>query len=386
MKITMVSNGRLIGVYVLCLVGAMMGWSADAQSAEAVRYGAKVVRAELGLEPEKPRLRIVGRAGQWKLKEGEAFTGVNAREFFFTVESTVQDATPPRIEVEWPGVKVARVLGAEGLVSNTIGGVSFRLARRRAPTKIGTSLTYGSVHMHIFHNWIVRRAGFYRKGAWPANQIQAQLNFLFAAREMCQAMGYADSDEPGFRGDIRLYGFETNFPNGHKDHPPHFHIMLGWPGWNGTQVGHFLLDEHGRILKNVLMSNDGQRTVSTTYMPGDVAPMRDPDGKVGFEVMIMSDGSGVMMRRAAGQPEFCIRVDNSAGDAMKGVAVCRREPETKPWKTLCFVRVEDAADRGQMCVDVTDATGKVSHEAYSYDVDTGVVLKAPLPGTSAKTY
>ena len=357
--------------WVVC--GATLGWGSG--DTGAVRYGAKIVRAELGLESAKPQVKILDGTGRWKVKEGEAFTGVNAHEFFFTVESETQGAPPPSVEVEWPGVKIARVLGAAGAVSNTAGGVAFKLSRGRAPTSVGTLLTFGSIHMHLFHNWTVRRAGFYREGAWPANQIQAQLNFLFAAREMCRAMGFAESDDPGFRGDIRLYGFETNFPNGHADHPPHFHIMLGWPGWTGTQAGHFLLDETGRVLKNVLMSNNGQRTESIPYKPGEVAPMRDPDGKVGFEVMVLPGGNGVLMRRAEGQPEFRIRAEEGEAGALKRVVVDRRAPRSETWQTLCSVRAEDDAARGQMRVEVADAAGRVNREAYTYDVDTGALIK-----------
>jgi len=364
---------RVLGGVSAWLVCAAM-WVFGSEGAGPVRYGAKIVRTAPGLESEKPKIKILDGAGPWKVKEGEAFTGANAHECFFTVESETQGAPPPSVEVDWPGVKIKRVLGAEGAVSNTAGGVAFKLSRSRAPTSVGTPLTYGSIHMHLFHNWIVRRAGFYRAGEWPANQIQAQLNFLFAAREMCRAMGFADSGDPGFRGDIRLYGFETNFPNGHVDHPPHFHIMLGWPGWTGTQAGHFLLDETGRVLKNVLMSSNERGTVSQTYMPGEVAPMRDPDGRVGFEVMVLPDGNGVLMRRAEGQPEFRIRADVGAAGALSRVLVDRRAPGAETWQALCSVRAEDDAAKGQMRVEISDAAGKVSQETLAYDVDSGTLL------------
>lgn len=356
---------------------AVWCWRAD-----AALCGAKLVRAELGASAEAPRVVIDGGAGPWRVKAGEAWTGVNPREFFFILESDAKDVPPPKVEVVWPGVKIARVLGAAGAVSNTPAGVAFALGCGRAPTSVGTSLTSGAIHMHVFHNWEVRRAGKYREGAWPAAIIQAQLNYLFAAREMCRAMGFADSDKPGFNGDIRLYGFESNFPNGHVDHPPHFHIMLGWPGWTGTQAGHFLLDEKGKILENRLLADMGTRQESSTYRAGEVCRMRDPDGKVGFELIIEEGGAGVIMRRAAGQPEFRVGAAKGASGAVGVVDVSRRESAAQAWTPLCSVRAEDDAAKGRMEIAVSGADGKKTVEVITYDVDTGAKVGVPVSAGS----
>jgi len=360
----------------LAVCGAASCWGAPAERDARVRCGAKVVRAGLGKAPEEPRVVVVGDADRWRVKEGEAWTGVNPHEFYFTLECQAKDAPPPSVRVVWPGVKISRVLGASGAVTNNPDGVTFRLSRNRAPTSVSTPLTYGSVHMAIFHNWEVRRAGSYRGGAWPAGIIQAQLNYLFAAREMCVAMGFAGASDPGFNGDIRLYGFESNFPNGHVDHPPHFHIMLGWPGWIGTQAGHFLLDEKGRVITNVLMSDKGKKQENATYGPGQVCRMLDPADKVGFELIVMPAGEGVIMRRAEGQPEYRIGPAKGEGGAIGEVEVSRREPRSAAWTLLSRVRAEDAAAAGRMAITVTKADGTKKTEVITYDVDTGALRSA----------
>lgn len=351
-------------------------WAASAGGTLTVVCGAKVVREELGQDRDLPRVVIEREAGSWKALSGEAWTGANAREFYFTLESETKDSPPPSVRVVWPGVRISRVLGAAGAVTPTPDGVRFTLGRGRAPTSVGTSLVEGAVHMHLFHNWEVRRAGSYRGGPWPAVEIQAQLNYLFAAREMCRAMGFAAGDDPGFKGDIRLYGFESNFPNGHVDHPPHFHIMLGWPGWTGTQAGHFMLDGKGRVVKNVLMADHGTRRESATYGPDAVCRMRDPDGKVGFELIVLPGGNGVVMRRAEGQPEFRIGPASDAGSALDAVAVFRRETRTASWERLCRVRAEDDAATGRMEIWVTGPDGQGRAESLTYDVDTGSLRPA----------
>lgn len=346
--------------------------------APAVLCGAKLVRAEPGATSEPPAsVVIASEAGQWTVKTGEAWTGMNAHEFYFTLESEAQAPHPPSVRIAWPGVRISRVLGAAGAVTNTSDGVAFTLGRGRAPTSIGTSLTSGAIHMHVFHNCEIRRAGKYREGAWPADIIQAQLNYLFAAREMCREMGFADSDKPGFNGDIRLYGFESNLPNGHVDHPPHFHIMLGWPGWTGTQAGHFLLDERGKILENRLLADMGTRQESSVYRAGEVCHMRDPDGKIGFELIIEEGGTGVIMRRAKGQPEFRVSAGDGAAGAVYGVLVSRRDADAQAWTPLCSVRAEDNAAKGRMEIAVTDAEGKKTVETINYDIDTGAKVCVP---------
>jgi hypothetical protein len=277
--------------------------------------------------------------------------------------------------VRWPGVRIARVLGADGKAEPISEGIRFKMRKGRAPTSVKTSLNYGIINMVIFHNWEVRRAGNYRKGPWPADAIQAQLNCLFAAREMCRVMGYAGASNPGFVGDIRLYGFETNFPNGHEDFPPHFHIMLAWPGWLGTQAGHFRLDNTGRILKNELQADDGKKVHRCDYGPGDVCPMRDRNGKVGFELIITEGGRGVIMRRAAGEPEYQLSPDAKTGSPITAVEVRRRQTATNAWEPLYRVRATDDAARGEMNVSIRAASGAERKETIHYDPDTGEIAK-----------
>jgi hypothetical protein len=352
-------------------------WKLNEQNyqAETTRCGAKLVKTELVVEKDWPIITIVDNKDGWKVLDGEAWTGMNAREYYFTLEAPGKNRTPPKVEIRWPGVQIERVLPLSGAVSKIADGIAFQMTGQRAPTAITTGLVYGAVRMVIFHNWEVRRAGHYREGPWPSGAIQSQLNFLFAAREMCRYMGYTSSDNPGFNGDIRLYGFETNFPNGHVDHPPHFHIMLGWPGWTGTKAGHFLLDEKGIISKNVVShvdqrDNEGN-LISDTFGPGDVCPMYDPDGQLGFELIITPDGKGVVMRRAKGQPEFRISSDNSATGAIGSVEVSKRENDGQTWIPLCSVRAEDDPAKGYLNVMVTDNLGQIKTETFIYDIDTG---------------
>lgn len=347
-------------------------------AAEGVRCGAKLVKADLEPAKTQPEVRVLENADRWRLLREEAWTGTNAREFYFTLQSD-GNLPPPTVEVRWPGVRVERVLGADGKAQPVSEGVRLKMRKSRAPTSVKTSLVCGIIHMAVFHNWDVRRAGHYRTGPWPANAIQAQLNFLFAAREMCRAMGYAGTADPGFVGDIRLYGFETNFPNGHEDHPPHFHIMLAWPGWLNTQAAHFRLDDAGRIVVNELLADDGKKVNRHDYAAGEVCPMRDRDGKLGFELIVTEGGHGVIMRRAAGKPEYRLSPDAKTGSAVTAVEVSHRQTPASAWEPLCHVRATDDAARGEMNIVVRAADGAEQAETIRYDPDTGEVVKQKKP-------
>ena len=352
----------------------LLTMAAPAGAAEGIRCGAKLVKSDLTPAKTQPDVRVLENADQWRLLREETWTGVNAREFYFTLQADSK-LPPPTVEVRWQGVRIERVLGADGKAEPISDGVRFKMRKSRAPTSVKTSLGYGFINMAVFHNWEVRRAGNYRTGPWPANAIQAQLNFLFAAREMCRAMGFAGSADPGFVGDIRLYGFETNFPNGHEDYPPHFHIMLAWPGWLNTQATHFRLDDAGRILRNELQADDGKKVHRHDYGPGDVCPMRDRDGKLGFELIITEGGRGVIMRRAAGEPEYQLSPDAKSGSPVTAVEVSRRQTTASAWEPLCRVRATDDAVRGEMNIAVRAADGAEKAETIRYDPDTGEIVK-----------
>lgn len=345
-----------------------------ADAAKPMRVGAKVVKRVLAMAETPARVVVLDHPADWALLEGEKYTGENAREYFFTLEAKAQ-VEPPRVEVRWPGVDVERVLGAAGQVEKVEGGVRFRIHSGLAPTGVRTGFWVGrNVHMVIQHNWDARRAGPYRKGPWPAKAIQSQLNYLFAAREAAKAMGLADAADPGFIGDVRLYGFETNFPNGHVDHPPHFHIMLGWPGWLGTQATHFRLDADGLIDHNSWQMDDGKKLKSHTYSRGEVCPCRDREGKVGFELTVAGDGTGVIWRWPKSSDEYLLRAEPESGSAVNGVQVARRRAPDAMWEQVCLVRAEDAADRGEMRIVVRPVNGPEQVEVMRYDRDTGRLL------------
>jgi len=366
-------RAMLIVGSVLSLTGAL---AADGPA--PLRVGAKLVKVDVGMAAVRPEVVVTGPAGRWRLLDGEALSGENGREFFFTLEGPA-DSALPAVEVRWPGVRIARVLGADGPVDLGDGVTRFTVRRGAVPTGVRTTLKTGrNIYLCVFHNWEVRRAGPYREGPWPAAAIQAQLNYLLAAREAAKLMGLAEAEDPGFTGDVRLYGFETNFPNGHVDHPPHFHIMLGWPGWQGTQATHFRLDADGRILHNQLQVDyGGGKTEAKSFAPGEVCRPVDREGRVGFELAVATDGQGLSWHWPAGKVTYLLRA--VAGGAAEAVEVCAAA-EGGGWEPRLRVRAEDDAVHGELRVTLTPTGGPSTTEVVRYDPDTG----AELPAAAAR--
>ncbi|MGI5923452.1 MAG: hypothetical protein ACOX9E_05870 [Lentisphaeria bacterium] len=330
-------------------------------------YGAKVAKATHA-ETAAPTLLL---PDGWRLREGEAFTGVNIREYFFTVEADGAELPPPRIQLSWPGVEIGEVYGGKDVV-RTDDGVSFLVTAGRTPTGFTTSLPrLGAVQMGIFHNLEGMQAGAYRGKPYPATQIQAQLNYLFAARDMMREMGFADARD-AVDGVINLYGFETNFPNGHVDAPPHFHIMLMWNAWKDNHVCHFILDDAGKIVRNDHQVNENGKRNDALSGPrplGASMDMPDRSGAVRFVLHMLADGSGLEMTVPGKDKQAMIRSDNPAG----AVTCYTRPNAAADWQAVATVTVRDDVAKGLLAV-TRDANGRTTREEWRYDPHTGRLL------------
>jgi hypothetical protein len=104
--------------------------------------------------------------------------------------------------------------------------------------------------------------------------------------------------------------------------------------------------------------------------------MFDRDGKVGFELIVTERGEGVIMRRAAGQPEFRLSPDSHTRSAVTAVEVSRGDTAEGTWKPLCWVQATDAPDRGELRITVRPDGGGETTEVIRYDPDTGEVIAA----------
>ncbi|MBQ9456049.1 MAG: hypothetical protein IJU53_10315 [Thermoguttaceae bacterium] len=332
------------------------------QAQDVTRFGAKITKSELA-ETATPTL---GLPEGWKLVEGDAFTGLNRREYYFTIEAEGKDRPAPMVSVSWPNVQIAKVYGVtQAQISGS--DATFRMNAGRTPTHFsGTLPHFGAVEVCVFHNVPGVQAGPYRGLPYPERQIQAHLNFMFASLEMMREMGFTDSAD-AVKGQINIYGFETNFPNGHVDFPPHFHIMVMWNGWRDNRVCHFILDENGKILRNdhfVVKNNQRDDKESVTMKLGSSIPMEDETGKVRFALRMLEDGSGLEMTVPGQEKQAKIQSD----DPIKSVSVYVRENSQAEWKKIDEISVNDDSINGVLTV-----THEKKTDVWNYDPNTGAL-------------
>jgi len=330
------------------------------QARDVTRFGAKITKSEL-VETAAPSLTL---PEGWKLVEGDEFTGLNLREYYFTIEAEGKNLPAPTVSVSWPNVKIAKVYG---VTREQISGsdATFQMNAGKTPTHFSGALPrFGAVEVCVFHNVRGVQAGLYRGVPYPERQIQAQLNFMFASLEMMREFGFTDSKD-AVDGQINIYGFETNFPNGHVDCPPHFHIMLMWNGWRDNRACHFILDENGKILRNdhfVVRDDRCDEKESVPGALGSSVQMDDRTGKVRFVLRMLEDGSGLEMTVPGQEKQAKIQ----SSDAVKSVSVFVRENARAEWVKIDEIRVNDDSLNGVLTVN-HEKTSNV----WEYDPNTG---------------
>lgn len=358
-------------VFILLILGIL--YLNTRSQAETVRRGAKVVKSPLG-ETAPPKLIL---PDGWTLCEDEALTGLNVREYYFTIEADTENLPKnfpnPTVQILWPNVKIAEIRGAQN-VHKITDGMEFQVSSTRTPTGFTSILPQmGSVSMGIFHNVPGMQAGRYRDLPYPANQIQAHLNYLFGSREMMAEMGF--TAERKVEGIINLYGFETNYPNGHVDYPPHFHIMLMWDSWRENHVSHFILDETGKILVNnhqVMGEKAPQTGKSGKYLPGESMNYTDKTGKICFTVRMLENGHGVELSVPGTEKQARVCSEK----AVDSVSCFVRENASAAWQKTAEIRVLDDAVKGILTV-TTEREAGTQTETWTYNPIDGHVLTTP---------
>ena len=366
---------------------------ACAASAKAAVITFKVVKQSAGMASKTPELRLLSAADAWQVHLGPSWSGENPREVFFTVETDQAKAELPRVAVVAPGVVPARVIvGKQDVPFQHQGDtITFTLVRDTRNAMLLNQTfpdSEGGLPIGIYHNWLIRQDGPYRDKPPLEVEAKAVLNYLVAAREALKRMGgFGPKDRKAFEGEITLLGFEVACARGHRDDPPHVHIMMYGPGYVGGEVPHFYMDASGKIVRNrfdILGDEHNKfperakiiaekRRRAGDYGPGQPCRLEDLQGRVGLTVTITPEG-GLLLEGNRGQPYLLI------GDA-KGPdhAVLVKQGE----KTLVRAHVVDDAERGETRVTVEHlgpgSGARVVHQSLRYDPYTGLAPRKGSP-------
>ena len=229
---------------------------------------------------------------------------------------------------------------------------------------IGFSTSFprrGVTSMGVAHHRADWKAGPYADYPFPTNEIKAADNFVFAVREALPLIGF---DRPeALDGSVWLGTFDSNFPNGHTDFPPHFHIIPGCR--DGQQVHHFYVRrEDGRITSDCYQDMSKVIDVwdrAVTFEPGAEFPCYDGKGRVAFRVKMLDDGTGLELMTADRGKRVRVAGERPCD------AVNVEVPEGGSWKTVRTITVTDDPYAGVMetpegTVRYDPASGKLTDD------------------------
>lgn len=335
---------------------------------KVTRYGARIYRRGRGCSPV-PKIAV---SAPWRIVEGDdGATGCDSRLCYLTVEADGTGMPAPTVEVSWPGVGISSVDGAKN-VRRTADGVILTPTARCGGACYLTGVRDGAVDLALHHHVEGAQHGPYAGRPLPWTKIRASDNWRAACLEMFRSAGLAETNATD-GASIRLYGFDSNFPNRHVDYPEHFHVMLEWDGWAKNNVGHYTLDERGMIRgNNFLVCGEIAGGLPRGYhrqKPGETTEYVGPRGCALFTLVMLADGSGLVLRKPGSDAAWRVRSDRPA----EGVRVFRREREKDDWKDLGFCSVSDDTERGRYVMSC-ELCGEIRRTTVAYDRDTGRLI------------
>jgi hypothetical protein len=334
--------------------------------------GVKLLKTNRGASAGPIKIDIPADCTGCVVMHGPFYEGQNAHETFFYLKVPVSMSVLTGVKVDVGDLGVRAVVVEKTYLTFRRDGnvINFDMPihpRDRSSTlELQTGLDWPGLTIRVEHAFEDRRAGSYAQGPWPALERQAALNLEFGLREAIRNLGLDQEVCKNGLGRIHLMGFDTNYPLGHEDSPPHFHIILRWPHFAGSQAPHFYISPEGRVKDEVKVTIDGLPQISTTtFSEGKPVPAVSYLAKAVFDTLVNSDGSLTLER-----PNFgaCILRpgDSGAQGFAGGVGV------TCPTGKQLTVRAEDDTNVGTLRVFVDSKPT----EFYRYDPDTAVLLSA----------
>lgn len=231
--------------------------------------------------------------------------------------------------------------------------------------ELATDIIEPGMVLRMEHADPIRRAGAYKAGDFPVTQRRAADNLTFAQREFIRLSGLGVYVAKEGLGNIQLMGFDTNFPHGHLDSPPHMHMHLRWPEVAGTQIGHFYITEKGLLSKIEVGGPQWLHTPGQTFAPGQIFTTYDKRGVPAYTHTITEQGWLTISR--PGGMTCLIRPEEVAGGFDTGAVLeCQGQAARH-----IFVK-DDLLGR------VLVRTNEIV-ENFDYDTDTGALKAPPQP-------
>ena len=226
-----------------------------------------------------------------------------------------------------------------------------------------THLFWRGVELRLEHGDSARKAGAYARDSFPALQRQAASNIEFGLLEAIFRLGLNSYVDDENLGRLFLMGFDTNYPHGHEDYPPHFHLALWLASYKatGSTIPHIYLSSTGSVINSTVgVYGWKDSPMGKTFSLGESFTSIDALGRPVFTITPEKDGSIGLARFDGVQ---CKLVPIGTGFGQGGVLNCPAFPPVS-------VRAEDDIEHGLITESMD---GKIARQ-FHYDPDSGALI------------
>jgi hypothetical protein len=212
-----------------------------------------------------------------------------------------------------------------------------------------------------------RLAGDYAGKPAPLAQRRAADNLEFAEREAVRELGLGVYVAQEKIGVIEVMGFDTNYPHGHTDSPPHIHMHLRWPYNTGTQIGHMFIGPDGLLIEN-RVGVTGYKLPARTFARDQTFTTLDHQGRPVYAQTITAAGWLTLASVRPDAPaQTCLIGPDGQGFQSGAVVACTGHDPVP-------IHVTDDLAEGVLKV----WSGPIL-ETLHYDRDTGRLISPSLP-------
>lgn len=275
-------------------------------------------------------------------------------------------AVPIHVTVGEGAIRRVLLEGQELSFEPDHAGIDFTVPAQAADRvnsgEFQTHIYWPGIDLRLEHGDPDRRDGNYASGPYPDVELKAAHNLEFAQLLAIRMLGLDSQVVDRNLGTLDLMGFDTDYPHGHTDFPPHMHMILWWPTPSGTGslIAHYYITPQGLLDHNEVIPYGALGLVATRIENGTAYVDTDVTGHPLYTHIITKQGW--LEIGAVGGGSCSIRPLGSGFDS--GAAV---ECADFPRRT---VQVEDDIKRGALAV-IYDGKSKTT---YSYDADSGRLL------------
>ncbi len=298
----------------------------------------------------------------------QAYERQNLRETILAIR--IPTSTPVDVHIYTEAAIYSRVLletvdlpfqkNTEGLAFT----IPSQIADRVNSGEFQTHLYWRGVELRFEHADPERRAGDYAEGDFPVIQRHAADNLEFGLLEAIRELGLDSYVDDENLGRLFLMGFDTNFPHGHRDSPPHFHLVLWLPNYKamGSLVPHLYLTSSGLISHSEvgMIGWDESDPRAFDYHANQTYTSNDMLGRPVFSLTITKEG---WLNLARFDGSLCtLRPVKEGFDS--GVRV------SCPSFPMQEIQITDNIDDGTMSEWINGKIEAIIH----YDKDTGTLL------------